>query len=65
MQHKGAHKLLFRHLAGRAPQAELRAMEDRVQRQLALPEVDREATMEELFRDLASLTAEALLKQPA
>lgn len=61
MQRKGAHKLLFQHLASRAPEAELHAMEARVERQLALPEAEREATVENLFRDLAAFTARALL----
>jgi acyl-CoA dehydrogenase len=65
MQHKGAHLLLFRHLAGRAPEAELREMEARVQRQLGLSEVARERTLETLFSDLASLTANALLQDPS
>jgi acyl-CoA dehydrogenase len=65
MQHKAAHRLLFQHLAGRAPQDQLHAMEARVERQLRLPEFDREGTLEPLFRDLATLTAEALLWEPA
>jgi acyl-CoA dehydrogenase len=60
MQRKGAHRLLFRQLAGRASEASLRAMEARVERQLGLPEVDQERTLEKLFRDLASFTADAL-----
>jgi alkylation response protein AidB-like acyl-CoA dehydrogenase len=62
MQRKGAHRLLFPHLAGRASEAQLREMEARVERQLGLPGVEREGTLERLFRDLASFTAEALLK---
>jgi len=64
MQRKSAHRLLFQHLAGRAPEARLREMETRVERQLGLPEVDREGTLERLFRDLASLTADTLLRKP-
>jgi acyl-CoA dehydrogenase len=60
MQHKSAHRLLFQHLAGRVPEGQLREMEARVERQLGLPEVDREGTLERLFSDLASLTAGAL-----
>jgi len=60
MQRKSAHRLLFQHLAGKAPEAKLREMEARVERQLSLPEVDREGTLEKLFCDLASLTADAL-----
>jgi alkylation response protein AidB-like acyl-CoA dehydrogenase len=60
MQRKGAHRLLFQQLAGRASEASLRAMEARVERQLGLSEVDREGTLEKLFYDLASLTADSL-----
>ena len=58
-----AHRLLFQHLAGKAPEAQLHEMEARVERQLSMPEVDREGTLERLFSDLASLTAEALLRE--
>lgn len=61
MQRKKAHSLLFHHLASKAPKAQLREMEARVERQLALPEVEKEGTLEMLFSDLASLTADALL----
>jgi acyl-CoA dehydrogenase len=64
MQRKGAHKLLFQHLAGKAPERQLREMEARVERQLGLPEVEREATLERLFSDLASLSADTLLREP-
>lgn len=64
MQRKGAHRLLFQRLAGKASEASLREMEARVERQLSLPEVDREGTLERLFSDLASLTAGSLLKEP-
>ncbi len=64
MQRKGAHRLLFQHLAGKAPEAQLRAMEARVERQLALPEVDRERTLEKVFGDLASFTADTLSRGP-
>jgi acyl-CoA dehydrogenase len=60
MQRKGAHRLLFQQLAGKAPRAQLQEIEARVERQLGLPEAEREATLEKLFSDLASLTAHAL-----
>jgi acyl-CoA dehydrogenase len=60
MQRKSAHRLLFQHLAGKAPEVQLREMEARVEQQLGLPDVDREGTLEKLFCDLASLTADAL-----
>jgi len=62
MQRISAHRLLFRHVAGRAPEAQLREMEARIERQLSLLEVERERTMEKLS-DLALLTADALLKE--
>jgi hypothetical protein len=62
MQHKGAHRLLFQHLEGKAPEAQLREMEARVERQLGLPDVEREGTLERLFSDLASFTGDALLR---
>jgi len=61
MEHKGAHRLLFQHLEGKASAAQLREMQTRVERQLSLPEVDKEETIEQLFDDLASFTADALL----
>ncbi len=63
MQRKSAHRLLFQHLAGKTPEAQLREMEARVERQLGLPDVEREGTLEKLFSDLASFTAEALLQE--
>ena len=60
MQRKDAHRLLFQHLAGKAPEPQLREMEARVDRQLGLPEVEREGTLEKLFCDLASFTADTL-----
>ncbi|MFY9845565.1 MAG: acyl-CoA dehydrogenase family protein [Terriglobales bacterium] len=60
MQRKGAHRLLFQHLAGKAPEAQMREMAARVERQFALPEIEKEATVEKLFSDLASFTADAL-----
>jgi acyl-CoA dehydrogenase len=60
MQRKGAHRLLFQHLAGKVPEPQLREMEVRVERQLALPEAEREATIEKLFCDLAAFTANVL-----
>ena len=47
-------------LRGEHREASLRAMEARVERQLGLPEVDREGTLEKLSSDLASFTADAL-----
>jgi hypothetical protein len=62
MQHKPAYRLLFQHLRGIAPEADLCQMEARAERQLRLPEVAREATLKTLFRDPALFTAEELLR---
>ncbi|MGB8064779.1 MAG: acyl-CoA dehydrogenase family protein [Candidatus Sulfotelmatobacter sp.] len=61
MQRRGAHRLLFQHLASKAPKAPLSEMEARLERQLTLPEAEKEGTLERLFSDLASLTADILL----
>jgi len=65
MERKKAHRLLFQHLAGRVSEAELQAMEERVERQLGSPESEKEGTLEKLFGDLASFTANALARKPA
>ena len=59
MQAKGAHRLLFRHLA-RVEPARRAALEARVAALLALPAEAREAGVEDLFRDVAAVTADAL-----
>jgi hypothetical protein len=64
MQRKGAHRLLFQHLAGKASEAQLREMEARVERQIGLTDAEKEGTLERLIHDLASFTADALLQKP-
>ena len=64
MQRKSAHRLLFQHLVGKAQESQLREMEARVERQLALPEIDREGTLQKLFSDLASFAADTLSTEP-
>jgi len=61
MERKGAHRLLFDRLreAG-APTADLDDMSRRVEAHLALPQADREAGAEEIFRDLAMFTARTM-----
>jgi hypothetical protein len=59
MQAKGAHRLLFRHLAEAADAARLAEMEARVAAVLTLPVDEREAGAEGVFRDLAAFAAEA------
>lgn len=61
MERKGAHRLLFQHLAGSASAPGLRDMEARVERQLGLPADQKQASAETLFSDLAAFTASALL----
>jgi hypothetical protein len=65
MEHKGAHRILFQHLAGQVPEAQLREMQARIERQLGLPEMEKEANLERIFDDLASFTADALLSRRA
>jgi acyl-CoA dehydrogenase len=65
MQNKKAHRLLLRHLAGKAPEAALREMEARVERQLGLEQIEKESTLEKLFSDLALFTANALSNRQA
>ena len=60
MERKGAHYLLFEHLRETADPAGLDQMRRRVEVHLALPQAQREAGAEEMFRDLAELTARAL-----
>lgn len=63
MQRKNAHRLLFERLAPCAPREELAGMESRVEEHLALPAAEKEAAAEPLFRDLAVLTADTLLRR--
>jgi hypothetical protein len=62
MERKQAHLLLLRELAERAPAAELERMKSRIEEHLALPGDEKQAAAGALFSDLASLTANALLK---
>lgn len=61
MERKGAHRLLFEHLAAIASAPARQDMSSRVERQLGLPQEEKEATAERLFGDLAAFTADALL----
>lgn len=62
IERKQAHRLLLHELAQRAPAPELHELQARIERQLAFPQDQKEATAEPLFNDLAALTAESLLK---
>ncbi len=59
MERKRAHRLLFEHLGRNAESEE---MERRIERQLSLPQEEKEATAEPLFDDLAAFTATSLLR---
>jgi acyl-CoA dehydrogenase len=59
MERKGAHHLLFEYLREAADPAALDQMRRRVEAHLALPPARREAAAEQVFRDLAVLTARA------
>ena len=57
MERKGAHRLLFDQLSGCADPADLAEMRRLVEIHLALPQTQREACAEEMFRELAMFTA--------
>lgn len=63
MEHKGAHQLLFEHLAAAADPQALEQMALRVEKHLALPAEEREAKAEEIFQAMAEFTAGALLRK--
>jgi acyl-CoA dehydrogenase len=63
MERKGAHHGLFEHLAPHADPTKLEDMKARVEDHLTLPTEEKEARSEELFRDLAELTSEVLLRK--
>ena len=62
MERKRAHQLLFRRLAEIATPGEIRGMEAQVEQHLKLPEEEREALAEPLFRQLAIFTAATLAR---
>jgi len=64
MERKGAHRLLFQHLAATADPQALEEVATRVEDHLALPAEEREAHAEAIFRDLAAFTAGTLLGSP-
>jgi hypothetical protein len=63
MQRKGAHRLLFQHLAPAADSPSLQEMTQQVEKHLLLSAEEKEAQAEELFRELAGFTASALLRK--
>jgi alkylation response protein AidB-like acyl-CoA dehydrogenase len=64
MERKGAHRLLFQHLAATAHPQALEEIASRVEDHLALPAEKKEAEAEAIFRELAVFTAGTLLRQP-
>lgn len=60
MERKHAHQLLFQLLADSRNSSDLKNMEVRLERHLALPREEKEAGAEALVRELAILTANAL-----
>jgi acyl-CoA dehydrogenase len=60
MERKGAHRMLFQYLAPCAQPQAWAAMQSRVEEYLALPQDEKEAGAEDLFRELASFTAHTL-----
>ncbi len=65
MERKGAHRLLFQHLAPYAHPQELEALAARLEEHLSQPPERREALAESIFRDLALFTAHTLRKRNA
>jgi alkylation response protein AidB-like acyl-CoA dehydrogenase len=61
MERKGAHRLLWAHLAPRADTAALAAMQARVEAHLALPQDEKEAQAFDLFDTLAPFVASTLV----
>jgi acyl-CoA dehydrogenase len=63
MERKGAHRLLFEDLRADAEPTELENMRHRVEAHLALPQAQREAGAEEVFRALAVFSARAFRRR--
>ena len=63
IERKGAHRLLFEHLAPSADPHALEEIAARLEDHLALPAGEKEAAVEPLFNDLAIFTAESLLRR--
>ncbi len=63
MQRKQAHELLFKHLAPHAAPQELEETAAQVEALLALPQDEREARAEPVFRQLAVFCAETLSRR--
>src|SRR5262249_46627317 len=64
MERKSAHEMLFEYLAPHADKAELQTISARVDQHLRLAGEEKEAGIEEVFRDLAVFTAHTLVRKP-
>ena len=60
MERKRAHQMLFEHLAPHADPSELQHISSRIEEHLPLPAEEKEAGIENVFRDLAAFTARTL-----
>src|SRR5881409_3137129 len=60
MERKRAHQMLFEHLAPHADKSELQHISSRIEEHLQLPAEEKEAGIENVFRDLATFTARTL-----
>jgi alkylation response protein AidB-like acyl-CoA dehydrogenase len=69
MERKGAHQMIFDHLAPHADSVELRAelkhLSSRIEQYLQFPTEEKEAGIEPVFRDLASFTVRVLGRKHA
>jgi alkylation response protein AidB-like acyl-CoA dehydrogenase len=65
MERKHAHQMLLRHLGESLPAGEAERITRRVTELLALPDEEKQAEAEAVFRDLAAATGEALLRKNA
>jgi alkylation response protein AidB-like acyl-CoA dehydrogenase len=63
MERKRAHEMLFEHLAPYADREELENISSRVAQHLRLSAEEKEAGVEQVFRDLARFTASVLAKK--
>lgn len=61
MERKHAHRVMFQSLSGSAVASDLKAMEARIERHLALPREQKEAGAEALVAQLAAFAADALV----
>jgi hypothetical protein len=63
MEKKRAHEMLFDHLAPHADKDQLQIISSRAQQHLQLSVEEKEAGIEEVFRDLAEFTAWTLARR--